>query len=235
MKKQLKLCIFILVYNVSFGQEITINKYLNGIWKMKCCSEFYEIYFNNKVFYIDKNGGHDKLADQYYCFPKANYFPETKYGLNYKKNLKPDSLDYDRPFRLIDGEEIVEIVFYDAEDVLPNGNIKHTGPDYYQINPTKTNYFYGWGHANSQNLVYYDRVITPANFLIDFYKRVAKSGFKKLSALKVYLNSIPNKPTKMYLIKGDEVEILEEKGEWLKIRYYGKKTIEGWIKKSDVE
>ncbi|MFY7987347.1 MAG: SH3 domain-containing protein [Flavobacterium sp.] len=45
----------------------------------------------------------------------------------------------------------------------------------------------------------------------------------------------PNSPTKMYLIKGDEVEILEEKGEWLKIRYYGKKTIEGWIKRSDVE
>ena len=27
----------------------------------------------------------------------------------------------------------------------------------------------------------------------------------------------------MYLIKGDEVECLEEKGEWYKIRYYGKK------------
>jgi SH3-like domain-containing protein len=39
----------------------------------------------------------------------------------------------------------------------------------------------------------------------------------------------------MYLIKGDEVEVLEEKGEWLKVRYYGKKIIEGWIKKSDVE
>jgi hypothetical protein len=41
--------------------------------------------------------------------------------------------------------------------------------------------------------------------------------------------------TKMYLLKNDEVEILDIKDEWLKIRFYGKKIIEGWIKKSDVE
>jgi len=43
------------------------------------------------------------------------------------------------------------------------------------------------------------------------------------------------RPTKMYLIKGDIVEIIKESGSWLNIKYYGKKTIEGWIKKSDVE
>lgn len=52
---------------------------------------------------------------------------------------------------------------------------------------------------------------------------------------KTIIYSSPNSPTKMYLLKGDEVEIIKEKDEWLKIRYYGKKTIEGWIKKSDVE
>jgi len=52
---------------------------------------------------------------------------------------------------------------------------------------------------------------------------------------KVFLHTTPNKSTKIYLLKGDEVEIIEEKDEWLKIRYYGKKTIEGWIKRSDVE
>jgi SH3-like domain-containing protein len=40
----------------------------------------------------------------------------------------------------------------------------------------------------------------------------------------------------MYLIKGDEVKILDEKDDWLKIRYYAKtKTIDGWIMRSDVE
>ncbi|MDI9881112.1 SH3 domain-containing protein [Flectobacillus longus] len=52
---------------------------------------------------------------------------------------------------------------------------------------------------------------------------------------KVYFYSRPNLITNIYIIKGDEVEVLEEKGEWLKIRYYGKKNIEGWIKRSDVD
>jgi SH3-like domain-containing protein len=46
----------------------------------------------------------------------------------------------------------------------------------------------------------------------------------------------------MYLLKNDPVEIIEEKDNWLKIKYYPEKngewtgkTIEGWIKKSDVE
>ncbi|MFD2240365.1 hypothetical protein ACFSMX_04885 [Flectobacillus roseus] len=57
----------------------------------------------------------------------------------------------------------------------------------------------------------------------------------KINFSKSLIYSFPNNPTKMYLIKGDEVEILEENGEWLKIRYYGKKVVEGWIKRSDVE
>ena len=46
----------------------------------------------------------------------------------------------------------------------------------------------------------------------------------------------------MYLIKGDPIEIVEEQGDWLRIIYYPEKngewtgkTIEGWIRKSDVE
>jgi hypothetical protein len=58
---------------------------------------------------------------------------------------------------------------------------------------------------------------------------------KKVVSPKVLLHSQIDQPTKMYLLKGDEVEIIEEKDEWLKIRYYGKKTIEGWIRRSDVE
>jgi len=44
--------------------------------------------------------------------------------------------------------------------------------------------------------------------------------------------------TKAYLIKGDQVEVLEVKGEWddwYKIRFKGKKTIERWIKPRDIE
>ncbi|MDY0122362.1 MAG: SH3 domain-containing protein [Sulfurimonas sp.] len=41
--------------------------------------------------------------------------------------------------------------------------------------------------------------------------------------------------TKMYLIKGDKVEILEEKDNWLHILYKGKKEIKAWIPKDAVE
>ncbi len=58
---------------------------------------------------------------------------------------------------------------------------------------------------------------------------------KKIVLPKSTLYSMIKQPTKMYLIKGDEVEILEEQDDLLRIRYYGKKTIEGWIKRSDVE
>ncbi|OYU67406.1 MAG: hypothetical protein CFE22_04885 [Cytophagaceae bacterium BCCC1] len=52
---------------------------------------------------------------------------------------------------------------------------------------------------------------------------------------KSYIYLKPNNISNMYLIKGDEVEIIEEKEDWLHIRYYGKKVVEGWVKKSDVE
>ncbi|AFK01923.1 SH3 type 3 domain protein [Emticicia oligotrophica DSM 17448] len=58
---------------------------------------------------------------------------------------------------------------------------------------------------------------------------------KRIKSSKSIINSSPNIPNKMYLLKGDEVEILEEQDDWLRIRYYGKKTIEGWIKRSDIE
>ena len=57
----------------------------------------------------------------------------------------------------------------------------------------------------------------------------------KVTQLKAFIYTIPNQQSKMYLLKGDEVEILETQDDWLKIRYYGSKTIEGWIRKTDVE
>lgn len=64
----------------------------------------------------------------------------------------------------------------------------------------------------------------------------------KLTKAKSIIYSQPNQPTKMYLIKGDPVEIVTKKGHWLQIRYFTEKngiwtgkTIEGWVKQSDVE
>ena len=57
---------------------------------------------------------------------------------------------------------------------------------------------------------------------------------KKIKQEKVFIFLNPDKVTKMYLVKGDEVEILEKIDNWFKVRYYGKKIIEGWIKQVDI-
>ncbi len=40
--------------------------------------------------------------------------------------------------------------------------------------------------------------------------------------------------TKMYLIKGDNIQILEEDDDWLYVLYQGKKNIKKWIPKSAI-
>ena len=69
----------------------------------------------------------------------------------------------------------------------------------------------------------------------DYLKEFLSIDMHEITKVKSLIYRLPNIPTKIYLIKGNEIEILEEKGEWLRIRYYGKKTVEGWIKKSDVK
>jgi hypothetical protein len=65
------------------------------------------------------------------------------------------------------------------------------------------------------------------------FKFVDKAGL--IRAEKSFIYDKNNIKTKMYLLKNDPVEIIESQTDWLKIKYYGKKVIEGWIKKSDVE
>jgi hypothetical protein len=61
------------------------------------------------------------------------------------------------------------------------------------------------------------------------------NNVKTILPKKQPLYSSPNVKTKMYLIKGDKVEILEEKDDWYYILYHGKKDIKAWIPKSAVE
>ena len=68
----------------------------------------------------------------------------------------------------------------------------------------------------------------------DYLKEFLDKSFKIIAAPKALLYGSPNDSTKMYLLKGDAVEILSEKEKWYKISYYGSKKIDGWILKSDV-
>jgi hypothetical protein len=80
---------------------------------------------------------------------------------------------------------------------------------------------------------------TDENFSEDYldknYKEFKKINKKIIHLTKQPLYSEPQIKTKMYLVKGDKVEILEEKDDWLYILYKGKKDIKAWIPKSAVE
>jgi hypothetical protein len=52
---------------------------------------------------------------------------------------------------------------------------------------------------------------------------------------KAFIFSEPDVTTKMYLIKDDMVEVLEETKEWLLVRFIGKTVVDGWVKKSDTK
>ena len=236
MKKIISILLFTIYVNILLGQSVTINQYLDGIWKMECCDPDFYVFYNNKLFWINEANLQKTNPNHLYCFPKIESFTEDfKTGKINFKVLPKDSVDFDRPFHLIDGTEIVEVVYFDAKDSLQNGSIVHRSPDYFQIDPKFPNKFTAWGQSNSQKLVFYNRILNPSRNILDFYKKVALERFKKISFEKIKIFLTPDFDSKMYLLKGDEVEILQEKDDWLQIRYYGKKTIEGWIKKSDVE
>lgn len=72
-------------------------------------------------------------------------------------------------------------------------------------------------------------------------EKLLNKKYAIIENIKTKIFFTPNQPSKMYLIKGDAIEIVTKKGNWLKINYYPEqngiwtgKTIEGWIKQSDV-
>ncbi|PHQ91383.1 MAG: hypothetical protein COB42_03460 [Sulfurimonas sp.] len=74
-----------------------------------------------------------------------------------------------------------------------------------------------------------DENITSINNLV--YKKI---GIIKRNKQPLFKAPNRSSKTKMYLIKGDKVEVLEEKDNWLHILYRGKKDIKAWIPKCAV-
>jgi hypothetical protein len=160
--------------------------------------------------------------------------------------------------------------FYNSCDLPSLDSLKQSGTYYFEVNSTdfdkeKTKlkipynscgelHIFTVGkdtmmniyYSNSQQYVTYKKIKTLPEKVTIYLKskgiQIPVSIKKHIKSSKAIIYSQPDIPTKMYLIKGDVVEILEEKGDWLRINYYpekdGKetgKTIEGWIRKTDME
>ena len=113
--------------------------------------------------------------------------------------------------------------------------------DNYSVNDTTGAYLcnYDWDQCYEVSIDEHELSLTlvnrPSRILV--YKRVTPMHKNAKRAIITILQSpifsSPNIPTKMYLLKFDEVEVIAEKDNWLHIKYYGKKIVEGWIRKKD--
>lgn len=69
----------------------------------------------------------------------------------------------------------------------------------------------------------------------DYIGKYLDIKVKEVQVDKSIIYSEPDTATKMFLIKGDVATILEEKGDWIKIEFLGKRLVTGWIKQEDVK
>ncbi|MFN4087373.1 MAG: hypothetical protein ACK4LB_15650 [Spirosomataceae bacterium] len=222
----------------------SLNQYLNGVWKMQCCDSDYWIIYKNSIFWINEtNFQNISKPFIYFCIPRVLTYEELADGRReYKKSIPLDSVDFDKAI-VPDPETGIEEIYlmeYQSDDVINQKEILITDTplslSLYHIDPEEKNQFYVWDGTAPSKIVYYNRILNPPVYVLEFFKKIAPDRFRKIVLSKSPIFDNFKKTTKMYLIKDDTVEIIAEESLWLHIRFYGpRKTIEGWIKKTDVE
>ncbi len=236
-----------MISNLSIAQKVKLSD-MHGTWVSAINDSYFLLFSNDTLFEIG--------LDNEYIIHVYN----TKVGFIDRKN--PVLLDHYKKEKeingLIDADTIWMVTFDIPEDLnieilkeqknendyfYYGGTLCYLGIEPEDL-PSKVGSRFEL--INSNVFVYNKVERLPNEYLRALYKKGKKDNkdylksffnmdFKEIKIPKSIIHSAPNQPTKMYLIKGDEVEFLEEQGEWYKIRFYGKKTIEGWVRKSDVE
>ena len=162
-----------------------------------------------------------------------------------------------------------QMYFFEKYPNAPNDSIKYyreaiencfasfngIGMDDYESDTDTTQHTPNWIFFNYNGRDYegWEQCTHLPNYIVQSLLKQNREDWQKVRELlphdykivrvpKTTIYSQPNVLTRMYLLKDDVVEVTEEKGEWLQIKYYIEKknkdtgrTIEGWIKKSDVE
>ncbi|WP_337045479.1 SH3 domain-containing protein, partial [Emticicia sp. 17c] len=244
--------IFFLILCVStfktFSQKYLLNNLLQPIWQLE--NEKFEdystflIFSKNEIYRFELNGNKLHKPNSYYY---ATYFflsdstfdilsakelkdQELADFFNEKKNkdllLTNTTLDFSKE------DKMVYLVYLLRE----NGKYGVAHLYSYQFYSTTTfnQYGYGWTPGQPQiGYIYNLANNIPKEVMLEVQK-INPFRYKTLDVKQAKIFNDKRIATKMYLLKDDIVEVLEEKNDWLKIRYYGKKTVEGWIKKSDV-
>ena len=240
--------LFCLSTITSIGQTISAEKALSKIWLLE--NEKFEGY--QTYLYIEKTILYKYECINFKLSKSDNYYFSNYYFLSdltfntFPENISNSELatffndsknkKYLHDDCILDFSKEI-IIANVVHATIENESIADAHLYQYQFYDKDTFSQYGFGWTPGQPQIgYLYRLATnvPREVMIEI-QNVNKIKFKTLTQKQGVIFSVPNKKTNMYLLKGDIVEVLEEKNQWLKIRYYGGKTIEGWIKKTDVE
>ena len=244
MKKNCILIIAILFTSLSNAQKVKLSD-MQGLWVSGLKNFEYRIFVKDTLVSLSFY----EIDDISIYYDKVGFVDRNNQALinTYRKvfNLKPNEevrmVNFDVPEAM--NIEIMTEQKNENDYFYYGGTLCSLGIDPEDL-PSKVGSRFEL--INSNVFVYIKVESLPNEYLRALYKKGKNDKkdylkdffnmeFKEIKVTKSIIYSTPNKPTKMYLLKGDVVEILQEKDDWLQIRYYGKKTIEGWIKKSDVE
>lgn len=252
MKKYLLLGIFLLISNVSMAQILKLSD-LKGVWEFALYENNFYIFYEDSVASIGlRNNGELGIS-----FGKVGFIDENDPYL-----VKLDSIQN------ADGDNKNELVPLHFRVNLTDEDIKHIK---LKNVSGKQNLFYDDGVLSSLGIedypiqtgtrmeiinsnvhIYIKRQDLPPLFIRklslkyppQILKKMLDKTFTKIKIPKSFIYSNPTVLSKMYLIKGDQIEVVGEKEikgtKWLHFRYYGNsattgKPIEGWIKRSDIE
>jgi hypothetical protein len=185
---------------------------------------------------------------------KYNFNPNGAYSFTAK--YKGIELGIDNFFKNFIDESTIQSNYiennkmqFNSKNKLIQLNLKHRIPSstIFVNNQKIENNLYIEPVFNIKNelkyfFVYLDNIteedIMTQNFSQLINKKIFQIAFETIHVIKTQRQPLYKKPnikTKMYLIKGDKVEILEKKDDWYYILYHGKKDIKAWIPKSAVE
>ncbi len=252
MKTTSTILLLILILNTSLGQgeDLVSLKQLQGIWsgveveagvKTVLYDNVYMIIKGNKALQIYQDK-HDRSS----FYTDAN--PFSYIGFDNDKIPYPKKIS-----DLLDKGERLNFYRVEGRDYDKQGNIL---PDAsYRSNSITYNEDKNEDYKPAVIRLYSIRIdaftvyeqVTAIDdaFLLQLHKYnkvlwkqyLAFEGLKEKKVIvkksSIYPNADSPEPTKMYLIEGDVFVVLEEKNDRIKIRYFGKKKVEGWIKKNE--
>jgi hypothetical protein len=231
-----------------FAQKDTHTNILTNIWELQNekFKEYktYLFFDNNKIFRYEMYNNKLTQADEKDFFLNDIYYisdstlsqfsdkitdNELASYFNHNPNtlLKDLKLDFSKKRAGLNA-----VHFTKNADTITNAHIwSYQFYDKLSFNQ----YGYGWTPGQPQIGYIYKVATNVPKLVSQEVLKIKSQKYLEITIPKIFINASPNKPTKIYLIKGDQVEILEEKNGWLRIRYYGKKLVDGWIKKSDLK